>query len=179
MKLWKLNVVVLLLFGLFAFRSDNIEFEKKALLGNRIELKIPKGFVIMSDDMAKLKYPPGRRPTLVYTNETGTASIALNLTSDRATQAQLPTIKENLLHTYRHQYTGARGEKWDAMKDVNGRKVGFIEFSTPGAETSVYNLIFFTDVHSQLLLCTVNCTDKNTEQWKLAANEMMASLKVK
>ena len=175
---WKLSTVVLLLCGLFAFRSDTIEFEKKSLLGNRIELKIPKGFVIMSDDMAKLKYPPGRRPTLVYSNEAGTISVALNLTSDRATQAQLPTIEENLLYTYRHQYTGAR-EKWNTIKDVNGRKVGFIEFSTPGAETSVYNLIFFTDVQGQLLLCTVNCTDKNIEQWKLAAREMMASLKVK
>ena len=175
---WKLSTVVLLLCGLLAFRSAGIEFETKALLGNKIELKIPKDFVIMSDDMAKLKYPPGRRPTLVYTNEAGTISVALNLTSDRATQAQLPAIKENLLHTYRHQYMGAR-EKWDDMKVMNGRKVGFIEFSTPGAETGVYNLIFFTDVHGQLLLCTVNCTDKNIEQWKLAAKEMMTSLKAK
>ena len=178
MKFLKVSSLILLLCGLLAFRMAGIEFDTKALLGNKIELKIPKGFVIMSDDMAKLKYPPARRPTLIYTNETGAISVALNLTSDRATQAQLPAIKENLMHTYRHQYMGAR-EKWDDMKVINGRNVCFIEFSTPGAETSMYKMLFFTDVRGQLLLCTVDCTEKNIEQWKLAAKEMMASLKVK
>lgn len=178
MKILKLSTVFLLLGGLLAFRMAGIEFETKILLGNKIELKIPKGFVSMSDDMAKLKYPSGRRPTLVYTNETSTISVALNLTSDRATQAQLPVISENLLHTYRHQYMGAH-EKWNALKDVNGRKVGFIEFGTLGAVTGVYSLIFFTDVRGQLLLCTVNCTDKNTGLWQPVAQEIMASLKIK
>ena len=141
MKFLKVSSLILLLCGLLAFRMAGIEFDTKALLGNKIELKIPKGFVIMSDDMAKLKYPPTRRPTLIYTNETGAISVALNLTSDRATQAQLPAIKENLMHTYRHQYMGAR-EKWDDMKVINGRNVCFIEFSTPGAETSMYKMLF-------------------------------------
>ena len=178
MKPPKQVAFLLLLCGLFAFRSAGIEFETKALLGNRIELKIPKGFTIMSEEMAKIKYPPERRPTLIYTNEAGTISVALNLTTNMSTQAQLPADKDNILYTYRHQYTGAR-QKWHGMKEVNGRKVGFIEFGTPAAEASVYTLIFFTDLHGQLLLCTVKCTDKNIEQWQPAAKEIMASLKLK
>lgn len=178
MKSWKFVAVVVLFCGVFAFRSDNIEFETKALLGNKIELKIPKGFVIMSGEMAKLKYPSERRPTLIYTNESGTINVALNLTNSRATQAQLPAYKENLLYTFRHRYTSSK-EKFDGMKVVNGRKVGFIEFSTPAIDTAVYNLIFFTDLNGQLLLCTINCTEKNIAQWQPAAREIMASLKLK
>ncbi|MDQ2793327.1 MAG: hypothetical protein M3Y12_04880 [Bacteroidota bacterium] len=177
MKLWKLSVV-LLLGGLLAFRMAGIELEKRALMGNRIELKIPKGFVAMSEDMEKLKYPAGRRPTLVYTNENGSVSLALNFTNSRATQAQLPVDKDNLLYTYRHQYTGAR-EKWNGIQAVNGRKVGFIEFGELDSEAGKYTLIFFTDFHGQLLICTVACTDQNIAQWKPAAKEMMASLKLK
>jgi len=175
MKLWKFIVVFMLSCGVFAFRSDSIAFETKAVLGNRIELKIPKGFVIMSEEMAKRKYSAERRPTLLYTNESGTVSVALNLTSDRATQAQLPACKENLMHTIRHRYMSA-GEKFDDMKVVNGRKVGFVEFNTPAVD---YNLIFFTDLDGRLLLCTVNCTEKNTELWQPVAKEIMASLKIK
>lgn len=167
--------MVVLSFRLFAFRSDKIELETKALLGNRVELKIPKGFGVMSEDMAKLKYPAGRRPTLIYTNAAGTVSVALNVTSDRATQAQLPVIKDNLMYTLRHRYMSAR-MKFDNMKEVNKRKVGFMEFSNPGTD---YNLIFFTDLNGQLLICTFNCTDTNNEQWQPVAQEIMASLKMK
>ena len=189
MKLWKFIAAFGVFCGLFAFRSDTIEFDTKSLLGNQVELKIPKGFGIMPEEMAKLKYIPERRPTLIYSNETGDISVTLNLTNSNASQAQLPAIKENLLHTYRHQYMGAK-EKWDGMQAVNGRKVGFIEFGSGftlnntvyGASTAkngVYNLIFFTDFHGRLLLCTVSCTDKNIEQWQPAAKEIMASLKLK
>lgn len=154
-----------------------------------MELKIPKGFTIMSEEMVKLKYTPERRPTLIYTNEVGDINVALNLTNSMTTQAQLPADKDNLLHTYRHQYMGAR-EKWDGIQMVNGRKVGFIEFGsgfTPNntvygtsvTKNGIYNLIFFTDFHGRLLLCTVSCTDKNIEQWQHAAKEIMASLKLK
>ena len=175
MKSLKFIGLLMLFCGVSAFRSDRIAFETKTLLGNRIELKIPKGFGITPEEMAKRKYPAERRPTLIYTNEAGTVSVALNITSDRATQAQLPACKENLMHTLRHRYMSAI-MKFDNMKEVNGRQVGFVEFSTPGVE---YNLIFFTDLNGRLLLCTVNCTDKNTGQWQPAAQEIMASLKVK
>jgi hypothetical protein len=188
MRLWKLSTVVSLLCGLLAFRSAGIEFENKSLLGNKIEMKIPKDFVIMPEEMAKLKYIPERRPTLIYSNETGNISVALNLTNSNASQAQLSTVKDNLLYTYRHPYMGAK-VKWDGMQTVNGRKVGFIEFGsgfTPSntvygaaaAKNGVYTLIFFTDFHGRLLLCTVSCTDANIEQWQPAAKEIMASLKL-
>ena len=62
---------------------------------------------------------------------------------------------------------------------MNGRKVGFVELITPAIDTKVYNLIFFTDLNGQLLLCTFNCTEKNIGQWQPAAKEIMASLKLK
>jgi hypothetical protein len=175
MKLWKSVVAFVAVCGLFAFRSDTIELEKKSLLGNRIELKIPKGFGSMPEAMAKLKYPAERRPTLILANEDCTVSVALKFTSDKATQAQLPTIKENLMHTFRHRYMSAI-MKYDNIKEVNGRKVAFMEFSTPGVE---YNLVFFTDLDGQLLLGTFNCTDKKNGQWQPVAQEIMASLKLK
>ena len=188
MKLWKYIAVLLVFCGLFAFRSDGVEFDTKALFGNQIELKVPKGFAIMTEEMAKLKYATERRPTLIYTNEDGNISVALNITNSKATQAELPAIKEDVLRAYRHQYVGAK-EKWDAIQVVNSRKVGYIEFGTPassntsyGASTvdnSVYNLIFFTDFRGRLLLCTVNCTNNNIRQWQHAAKEIMASLKMK
>ncbi|WP_310395470.1 hypothetical protein [Hymenobacter sp.] len=178
MKFLKLSSVVLLLGGLFAFCVAGIDFDTKALLGNKIELKIPRGFDIMSEEMAKLKYPTERRPTLIYTNESGTINVALNLTSDKANQAQMTAYKDNFVKTFRSVYPSAEW-KQTGVKEVNGRKVGYIELITPAIDTKVYNLIFFTDLNGQLLLCTFNCTEKNIGQWQPAAKEIMASLKLK
>jgi hypothetical protein len=188
MKLCKFIAAFVVFCGLFAFRSDTIEFDTKALLGNQVELKIPKGFIIMPEEMAKLKYASERRPTLIYSNETGDISVTLNITNTKATQAEIPVLKENLLNTYRRQYVGAK-EKWDGLRVVNGRQVGFIEFGTVANQNTVYgtsalefssyNLIFFTDFRGMLLLCTVTCTNNDTKQWKQAAKEIMASLKMK
>ena len=188
MKVGKCFAVILIVCGLFAFRSDGIEFDTKSLFGNQIELKIPKGFIIMPEEMAKLKYLPERRPTLIYTNETGNISVALNITNTKATQSELPAIKEDVIRANKHPFVNAR-EKWAAIRVVNGRKVGFIEFGTLNSrntvygtsadERSAYNLIFFTDFRGRLLLCTVSCIDKDSEQWRHAAKEIMASLKLK
>lgn len=179
MKLLKLSSTALLLCGIVAFRIiAGIEFDTKALLNNKIELKIPKGFNIMSEEMAKLKYPTEQRPTLIYTDEPGTINVALNLTSNAANQAQLTAYKDSFVEIFRNRYPSAEW-KQTGVKEVNGRKVGYVEFITPAIDTKVYNLIFFTDLNGQLLLCTFNCTEKNITQWQPAAKEIMASLKLK
>lgn len=178
MKALKYVPYVFLLFILLSFSMAGIELEKKILLGNKVELKIPKGFDIMSEEMAKLKYPTDRRPTLIYTDAEGTINVALNLTTNKATQAQMPAYKDNFVKTFRNLYPSAEW-KQTGVKEVNGRKVGYIELITPAIDTKVYNLIFFTDLNGQLLLCTFNCTEKNIGQWQPAAKEIMASLKLK
>ncbi|MDO7846058.1 hypothetical protein Q5H92_06810 [Hymenobacter sp. M29] len=178
MKFLKISSFAFLLVALLAFVGAGIELEPKALLGNKIELKIPKGFDIMSEEMAKAKYPTERRPTLIYTNESGGINVALNLTSNKATQAQMPAYKDNFVKTFKNLYPSAEW-KQTGIKEVNGRKVGFVELVTPAIDTKVYNLIFFTDLDGQLLLCTFNCTEKSMAQWQPAAKEIMASLKLK
>ena len=175
---FKRSAFAFLLIVVLAFTGAGIEFETKSLLGNKIMLKIPKGFNIMSEEMAVLKYPADRRPTLIYTNESGGINVALNLTSNKAIQAQMPAYKDNFVKAFKNLYPSAEW-KQTGVKEVNGRKVGFIEFITPAVDTKIYNLIFFTDLNGQLLLCTFNCTEKNIGQWQPAAQEIMASLKLK
>jgi hypothetical protein len=178
MKFLKISNFTFLLFALLSFTIVSIGFETKSLLGNKIVLKIPKGFNIMSEEMATLKYPSERRPTLIYTDEEGSINVALSLTTNKASQAQLPAYRDNLVSTFKKLYPSAEW-KQTGVKEINGRKVGFLELITPAIDTKVYNLIFFTDLNGSLLLCTFNCTEKNLTQWQPAAKEIMASLKLK
>lgn len=155
-----------------------IELQTKSLLNNKVELKVPKDFEIMSDEMMKLKYPSERRPTLVFTNKSGGINVALNLTKNKANQDLMVQYKENFVKTFKSMYPSA---EWieSGIKEVNGKKVGFLELITPAIDTKIYNLMFFTDVEGQLLLCTFNCTEKSVKEWEPTAKEIMTSLKIK
>jgi hypothetical protein len=170
-----ITILTALITSIFSF---SIDLETKSLLNNRITLKVPKEFDIMSEEMTKLKYPSERRPTLVYSNPSGGINVALNLTQNRANQQLIEPYKENLVQTFKKLYPSAEW-KSSGVNTVNGRKVGYMELVTPAIDTEIYNLIFFTDVDGKLLLCTFNCTKKSISEWTPVAKEIMNSLTVK
>ena len=170
--------LIFLTFILVSASVIAIDLEKRSLLNNRIELKIPTAFTIMSQDMMKTKYPSEQRPGLVYTNKSGGINVALNLTQNPADQSLIGPYKENLLQTFKSIYPSAEW-KSSGVKEVNGRKVGYLELVTPALDTEIYNLVFFTDLDGKLLLCTFNCTKNSIAEWTPIAKEIMGSLKVK
>ncbi len=158
--------------------TTTIDLETKSLLNGKVELKVPKDFNIMSEELMKLKYPSERRPTLVFSNESGGINVALNLIQNQANQKMIPAYKDNFVQTFKNIYPSA---EWidSGVKTINGKEVGFLELVTPAIDTEIYNLMFFTDLDGKLLLCTFNCTKKSIDEWTPIAKEIMNSLKIK
>jgi hypothetical protein len=172
-----IGLTVLVVFLTTAFIST-IDLKIKSLLNDKIELKIPSNFDIMSEELIKIKYPSERRPTLVYSNETGGINVALNLTQNKASQELIKPYVDNLVNTFKKTYPSADWKE-SGIKEINGKKVGYLELITPAVDTEIYNLIFFTDLEGKLLLCTFNCTKKSISEWTPTAKEIMNSLKTK
>jgi len=178
MKNFKLLLIGVLIMPLLSMSIGKIELVSKSLLNDKVELKIPKEFDIMSEELMKLKYPSERRPTLVYSNETGGINVALNLTENKANQDLIEPYVENFVNTFKNMYPSAEW-KGSGTKDINGQKIGFLKLITPAIDTKIYNVMFFTDLNGQLLLCTFNCTENNIKEWETTADEIMNSLKIK
>ena len=178
MKKIKTIVLAIITIVLTTAFTPTIELEIKKLLDNKVELKIPKNFDIMSEELMRLKYPSERRPTLVYSNESGGINVALNLTQNKASQDLIFAYKDNFVKTFKNLYPSAEW-KDSGVKTINGKKVGYIELITPAIDTKIYNLMFFTDLDGKLLLCTFNCTKKSINEWTPTAKEIMNSLKTK
>lgn len=153
------HLIGLLSVVLISWTAATIELRKRNVLGGKVEILIPKEFEIMSEDMMKLKYPSDRRPTLVYTDKTGGINVAFNHTTSKATQQQIDAYKDNLVSMFKNIYPSAEW-KGTGTKEINGRKVGYMELLTPAIDTKIYNLIFFTNLDDRLLLCTFNCVEK-------------------
>ena len=155
-----------------------IELELKSLLGDRVELKIPKEFNLMSEELMKLKYPSNKRPTIVFSDETGGINVALNLTENNASQELIEPYVENFVKTFKGIYPSAEW-KDSGITEINGQKVGYLKLITPAIDTKIYNVMFFTDLDGKLLLSTFNCTEKSISEWEETADEIMNSLTIK
>lgn len=178
MNKFKLLTISLICLCLISATSSGVELQTKSLLNGKVELKMPKDFKVMGEEMMKLKYPSERRPTLVYTNTSGGINVAINLTSNKANQNMMLPYKENFVNTFKNIYPSADWKN-SGLKEINERKVGYLELITPAVDTKIYNLMFFTDLDGQLLLCTFNCKEKSIKEWEPIAKEIMQSLKIK
>lgn len=152
-----------------------IELEKTTLLDGKLEILMPKGWKPMSEEMVKIKYPGARPPKLVYSDNTGGISLALNHTESKATADNLEKYKEVLKGSLENAYPDATWEE-TGIKEVNGKKVGFFKVITDTPKDKIYNYMLFTDLDGKLLICSFNCTEKKMKEWKPVAEQMMGSL---
>ena len=145
--------------------SEGQELEKISILSDKVELLMPESFEIMTEEMAKLKYPSERRPTIIYTNESGSVNIAFNHTENQATSDQLSDYKDSFVETFSNLYPSAQWYRAD-VETINGADFGVLEMITPAVDTEIYNLMWFTDLDGRLLLATFNCTKEQMDEWK-------------
>jgi hypothetical protein len=150
----------------------------KTVLGGKVGILIPETFAVMKEDMLKLKYPSGNRPSLVYTNDDGTINIAFSQTPEKASQKDIPELTNTSMKMYKSLYKSATWYS-NGVATINGKKVGYLEFLTPAIDTKIYNMIFFTDCGGRLLLCTFNCTERQMKNWTPVGKKIMKSLSTK
>ncbi|MBY0087029.1 hypothetical protein HP567_028495 [Brevibacillus sp. M2.1A] len=158
--------------------TTNDKLEAKKVLNDKVEILIPKGFTVMSEEMAKTKYPMENRPTLIYTDEKGSINIAFSHTETPIQEDSLiKDLKDPMKQAFSNMYKDATWYR-DEVIQINGKNVGVFELLTPAADTKIYNLIFFTELDGKMLMTTFNCTEAQMEEWKPLAQEILMSYKV-
>ena len=153
-----------------------VELIKKHVLSERVEILIPKGFEVMSEQQMDFNYAKAQsRPSVIYTNSKE-ASLAFAYTDNAADQDMIDMYADTFHKTFLKQFKGAT---WfnNGVQEINGRKIGYLELMKPELGHEVYTLIFFTDVEGKLLMCTFTCADRQKPEWESVAKQIMGSLR--
>jgi hypothetical protein len=131
---------------------SEIELVKKRVLSERVEILIPKGFEVMTEQQMDFAYAKAQsRPSVIFTNN-NLISLAFNYSDNDADQDMVDVYSASFGKTYHKQY-----------------EMGH----------EVYTLVFFTDVEGKLMICTFNCADRQKPEWEPIAKQIMLSLKAK
>ncbi len=157
--------------------DEIIPFEEKSVLEDRVKIRLPETFTVMSPEIAALKYPSERRPNLIYTNESTSINIAFNHTQSPLHDTDMDAFKKSMVQILKKTQPLARWFE-EGVRNVNGKNIGFCDFLAPAFDVNIYNLLFFAELEGRALLCTFNCTEEEMEDWKPIAMGIMDSVKI-
>ncbi|MCA9006363.1 MAG: hypothetical protein KDA70_13920 [Planctomycetaceae bacterium] len=157
---------------------DGIRLQPRTLLDGDLQLLIPEGFTLMSEKNIKLKYPSERRPTLVFSNVSGSVNVAINYTTNSMSQGRINRFHRDLEEMFQKQFPTATWYQ-SGVADINGRKWALLNLTTPAADIDVHNLMVGTTLNRRLLLVTFNVTKDLEEMWLNPGQAVIQSLSVR
>lgn len=154
-----------------------IYFERRPLAKEKITMMVPKEFVPMSSDMAKIKYPSEQRPETILTDETGTINLMFQYMEGEGNNATIESFRNQIFGMMKRVNPGIK-EQEIGLVDVAGKQIAYVEFSNPAMDGKLYNLMFYLAVEGQPLMGSFNCRTKEMKYWRSAAFEMMQSIEM-
>jgi hypothetical protein len=156
----------------------DIVLKPKTVIDGKLLLLVPEEFSEMDEETLKFKYPSERRPTLVYTNESGSINVAVNHTKDRMLQSEIGAFHKQMDGMFRNLYPSAT---WfnSGVIDINGRHWLTLNLRTPAIDTEIRNIMVGTSVDERLLLVSFNVTKELENQWLGPAETIIQSLRVR
>ena len=155
--------------------EQNFPVISQSVLNGKMIIRMPKLFSIMPKELASLKYPSERRPNVIYTDETSTINLALNLTGYPLRESEVEDFQENMIEVLEQAHPSA---KWldTGMMEIQEKTIAFIEIITPAIDGEIFNLMFFAALDGQTLIGTFNCMEGDLESWRPVAKAMVETL---
>jgi len=174
MRLFPTLCVFFVLAAVGAARAAEPELTPRSVLNDTVVILVPKDFELMSEEMARLKYPSGRRPQIVFTNYEGTVNITVKPTDQRMTEAHVDVVRMSLVRGFKNLYPS--GEILSGNSVVGGRGVFLIDMRTPALDTEIRNLIAGAPVEDRLVMFSFNVTRELEAEWVDVGKHILLSI---
>jgi hypothetical protein len=172
-----MKLIALLFFPIFSF--GQIKPGKTiSLLDNKVEIVAPGELSKMSEEMWTLKYHNLPRPELVLTDQNGEINLLVDMTQQPAAESQIAEYKDFRISNLKKTRADIK-ILGDGIKNVNGKNIGFIKFSSQASDQQIFNFYFFTVVNGKILLFTFNCIETLQKSWEKVADKVLDSIKIK
>ena len=159
-----------------SFSPGEYPLAQQSVLGGTLSLLLPSGFEPMSEQMLQTKYPGANRPTLVYTNSTGSINIAINHTQNAVQPSQLKQLHQALDSATRKQVPDGNW-RFSGFQTYSGTEWVQLEFLSEAADTRIENMMAATSVDGRMLVVSFNVTEELAGEWLPVGREIIQSLR--
>lgn len=163
----------------FNIDNEKIILEKVTLFDGKVEILMPSGFTLMSDEVRKSKYPPSNLPDMVYIHNKSNVSISIGHTETPLTDSQVHEMVSRFKSMYEKNYQ-VIGWGGYQVATINGKQVGIIQplIKAVDSDTNNYSYAFFCELDGKLLAISLDCTEKQVKDWDPIGKAMVNSLRI-
>lgn len=154
-----------------------ISFERRLLAKETITMMLPKDFVPMPPEIARMKYPSEHRPETILTEETGSVNLMFQYMDGEVDNTTIEIFRNQVFGMMKRVNSGIKEREMGAV-DVAGVRIAYVEFSNNAMDGKLYNLMFYLSVKGKPLMGSFNCMTKDMKYWKTIAFEMMQSIEL-
>lgn len=138
-----------------------IETEYYSFDNSKFYLKIPKSFKQLDYETITKKYN-GNVPNIVFSNDETTINVAVSLTDDKMSNAQIKSYKEAMENLLKNNSEIISSD----LYEVSGHNIGKIKLISNAQDTSIYNNMIFFSYNDKLVIVTFNCTTELQKEWQ-------------
>jgi hypothetical protein len=174
-RLSKISILIVLLTLISgSANAQSTSFKKSIILNNKVSILLPKDFKLMDAKTLAIKYPPGSKPSEVYTNEETTVNVVFKKTDQLLTEQNVFTqgkkMEQDLVDKGRIELI-----KTEQIK-VNSN-IHVFSFYSNAFDTKVYNVMFIFSYAGKMVVGSFNCIKALQSQWQAGAYEIIRSIK--
>jgi len=162
--------------GYVIIDDKHIPFSERNIIEGKLYMTIPEGFVLMPLEAAEVKYPNKNRPTIIYTNETGSVTVNFSLTPDELDNEDVEDACEYLQQVITKMHPSS--EIISSTVIEGDARIGIFDFVIPALDDEIYNLMFIFPLDGQFILGTFNCSHSEMAGWQDIANQMIQSIRI-
>lgn len=152
-----------------------VRFEEKKIYNKKIKIVLPEKYDHMKEEYVKIKYPSENRPQVIISDEDGTISFMFNITGAGVKEEELEEFRDSM-KKFLGNLNGSIIFKESSMQEINGKKLGCIEFISPAMDSEIYNLMWFASFQGKAVIIGFNCIKEMSSTWKNIAKAVIRTL---
>lgn len=158
-------------------KEELYEFEKRSILDGRITAYIPKQFVDMPLDLAKIKYPSEQRPKVIYMDSTTTINFGFQSLEVPSVAEQAEEIRDTLRTVC--QKTFPANVFYDkGTFELGDTKLSWFDYKSHTVDGPMYNVMYAIPAGQILLHGMFNCAFECMDNWKPVIMQVMEKMEV-
>ena len=133
-------------------KDTQVELVNITLFDGKVKIDMPEDFKLMTEEVAKLKYPSEQRPQIIYTNKESTVNVAFSSSNQEFIESDLSKLSEY----YKDTLLKGIDIEQNEIRTINGNKILFISFISDAPDTKIYNLLGSTVLDGKLFILNFN-----------------------
>lgn len=154
-----------------------LKLEEKSFFDGQVKLKIPAELAVLSAEKTRLKYPSASQPDLILTTRDELFNITFKHSRLSLDEAAVEQFKDRMITVIQKKQSRVSWQE-TGVKQINGRKIGFCNFTVPALDTNVFNMMFFGELNRRVLIGNMNCPVARMDYWKPIVNQLVESIKI-